>query len=130
MCTPLIDKYGASPAFIKWTAVRGDTATLEVSFLDDDEVTEWDTTGWTVLATSYDPVSDTLDELTAVISDNVVTITAPASLTTYWGEKYQSVVAELKFDLQVTIPEDGEDTVWTPVIGTICVIGNVTPGGL
>jgi hypothetical protein len=130
MCTPSIDKYGASPAFIKWTAVRGDTATLEVAFLDDDEVTEWDTTGWTVLATSYDPVSDTLDELTATISDNIVTITAPASLTTYWGEKYQSVVAELKFDLQVTIPEDGEDTVWTPVIGTICVIGNVTPGGL
>jgi hypothetical protein len=130
MCTPSIDKYGASPAFIKWTAVRGDTATLEVAFLDDDEVTEWDTTGWTVSATSYDPVADTLDELIATISDNVVTIIAPASLTTFWGEKYQSVVAELKFDLQVTIPEVGEDTVWTPVIGTICVIGNVTPGGL
>ena len=39
------------------------------------------------------------------------------------------VVAELPFDLQVTISDAGEDTVWTPVIGTICVLGDVSPGG-
>jgi hypothetical protein len=36
----------------------------------------------------------------------------------------------LPFDLQITIPAaTGEDTVWTPVIGTICVLGDITPGG-
>jgi hypothetical protein len=40
------------------------------------------------------------------------------------------VVAELPFDLQITIPTDGpNDTIWTPVIGTICVLGDITPGG-
>jgi hypothetical protein len=36
-------------------------------------------------------------------------------------------VTELAFDLQVTI--DGA-TVWTPVIGTITVLGDVTGGSL
>jgi hypothetical protein len=38
-------------------------------------------------------------------------------------------VAELSFDLQVIIPAgsgEGEDTTWTPVIGTICVLGDVS----
>jgi len=36
----------------------------------------------------------------------------------------------LPFDLQITIPAaSGEPTVWTPVIGTICVLGDITPGG-
>jgi hypothetical protein len=36
-------------------------------------------------------------------------------------------VAELTFDLQVVIENE---TVWTPVIGTISVIGDVTGGSL
>jgi hypothetical protein len=36
------------------------------------------------------------------------------------------VVAELSYDLQVT-KSDG--TIWTPVIGNIVVIGDVTYGG-
>ena len=55
MCSPLIEKLGASPANIQWTVVRGDTATLKVEFLEDDEVTKYDTGGWTFLATAYDP---------------------------------------------------------------------------
>ena len=49
------------------------------------------------------------------------------------GTKYKPVVAELKFDLQATLPGDGvsggggdEVTKWTPVVGTICVIGDVS----
>ncbi len=41
----------------------------------------------------------------------------------------KSVVAELPFDLQVNIPTAGENTIWTPIIGTITVIGDVSPGG-
>jgi hypothetical protein len=35
------------------------------------------------------------------------------------------VVAELPFDLQITTNE----IVWTPVVGTIRVLSDVTPGG-
>jgi hypothetical protein len=135
MCSPLIEKLGASPANIQWTVVRGDTATLKVEFLEDDEVTKYETTGWTFLATSYDPASDTLDTLTVEsYEDGVVYIIAKPNTTKNWGiTKYKPVVAELKFDLQATIPGDGvsggggdEVTKWTPVVGTICVLGDVS----
>jgi hypothetical protein len=131
MCAPSIEKYGASPANIQWTVVRGDNATLKVEFFEDDEVTAWDTDGWTFLSTAYDPSGAVLDELTVTDEAGYVTISIPSTVTTNWGTQYKSVTAELPFDLQVTIPGDSgeEDTVWTPVIGTICVLGNVTPSG-
>ena len=52
-----------------------------------------------------------------------VDIMAPASITELWGLGYKTVVTELTFDLQVTI--DGE-TIWTPLIGTISVLGDIT----
>ena len=67
MCAPIIEKFGASPANIQWTVVRGDTATLLVEFLEDDEVTGFDTSDWTYTATAYDPVGDVLDELTVEV---------------------------------------------------------------
>jgi hypothetical protein len=135
MCSPSIEKLGASPANIQWTVVRGDTATLKVEFLEDDEVTKYDTTGWTFLATAYDPASDNLDLLTVEsYEDGVVYIIAKPNTTKNWGiTKYKPVVAELRFDLQATIPGDGvsggggdEVTKWTPVVGTICVLGDVS----
>lgn len=131
MCAPSIEKYGASPANIQWTVVRGDNATLKVEFFEDDEITAWDTDGWTFLSTAYDPSGAVLDELTVTDEAGYVTISIPSTVTTNWGTQYKSVTAELPFDLQVTIPGDSgeEDTVWTPVVGTICVLGNVTPSG-
>jgi len=131
MCAPTIEKYGASPANIQWTVVRGDSATLKIEFFEDDEITYWDTDGWTFLSTSYDPTGDVLDELTVTEEAGYVTISVPAETTLNWGNQYKSVVSELPFDLQVTIPGGSgeQDTVWTPVVGTICVLGNVTPGG-
>jgi len=129
MCSPTIEKFGATPANIQWTVVRGDSASFTVDFLENDEVTAFDTDGWTYSATAYDPTSDVLDELTVTVSNGVVTVTAPADLTANWGTKYKTVVSELSFDLQAVIP-DGDSTItWTPVIGTICVLGDVTPGG-
>jgi hypothetical protein len=131
MCASTIEKYGASPANIQWTVVRGDTATLLVEFLEDDEITPFDCDSWTFKATSYDPMGNVLDNLTTTVDDNKVTITAPASITENWGTGYNQVAAELRFDLQVII-EGGSgldaDTVWTPVIGTICVLSDMTPG--
>jgi len=131
MCAPTVEKYGASPANIQWTVVRGDTATLLVEFLEDDEVTPFDCDDWTFRATAYDPMGNVLDNLTVTVDDNEATITAPASVTEDWGTGYNQVAAELRFDLEVII-EGGSganaDTVWTPVIGTICVLSDMTPG--
>ena len=121
LCSPEI--FGADPARIKWNIVRGDTSPLRVEFLEDDEVTYFDTSSWTYKATSYDPQSDYLDELEVTPGDGYVDILAPASITEFWGVGYKSVVTELTFDLQVTIDQE---TVWTPLIGTISVLGDVT----
>jgi hypothetical protein len=121
LCSPEI--FGADPARIKWNIVRGDTSPLRVEFLQDDEVTYFDTSDWTYEATSYDPQSDFLDSLEVTPGVGYVDIMAPASVTSLWGTGFKSVVTELTFDLQVNI--DGE-TIWTPLIGTISVIGDVT----
>jgi hypothetical protein len=76
-----------------------------------------------------------LDDLTVRASTGSVVITADPCLTEKWGTAYKTIVAELAFDLQITIPGEAgtgyqsEDIVWTPVIGTICVLGDITPGG-
>jgi hypothetical protein len=124
--------YGAKPIPVKWTVVRGDTATLEVDFLQSNETTAYNTSDWTYKATAYDVNGDVLDELITTATSGSVTITAPASQTLNWGGSYKNIVAELPFDLQVIIEAGsgaGEDTVWTPIVGTIVVIGDVSPGG-
>lgn len=128
-CPPQIEKYGANPANVQWVVVRGDTAVLKIDFLELDN-SAYDTTGWTYESTAYDPVVDDTYELDVVATENYVTITAPSTITELWGNGSGSVVAELSFDLEVTIPEVGDDTIWTPVIGTICVLGDITGGSL
>lgn len=124
-CSPEI--FGADPANIKWRIVRGDTAPLRVEFFENDETTPYDTSGWEYSATTYDFRGDILDELEVEPGNGYVDIVAPAEITELWGTGYGSVVAELAFDLQVTIDDD---TVWTPVIGTITVLGDVSGGRL
>ena len=119
--------FGADPARVQWNVVRGDTSPLRVEFYENDEVTLYDTTGWDYLATAYDFKGDVLDELEIESGDGYVNITATEDITSLWGTGFTPVVAELAFDLQVTI--DGQ-TVWTPVIGTIRVLGDVTGGSL
>ena len=129
-CSPQIQKYGADPASVQWKVVRGDTASLEVEFLEIDETTPFDTDGWTYKATSYDATGSILDDLPVTATTGVAVITVDPCITEKWGTAYKTVVAELPFDLQITIPAaSGEPTVWTPVIGTICVLGDITPGG-
>lgn len=123
-CSPEI--FGANPANIKWQVVRGDTSSMRIEFFENDEVTPFDTSDWDFAATTYDFRGDVLDELEVSSANGYVDITAPADITSLWGSGYTSTVAELAFDLQVTIDE----TIWTPVIGTITVLGDVTGGSL
>jgi hypothetical protein len=129
MCFPTIEKFGAQPANIQWSVVRGDSASFTVSLLENDEVTGFDTEGWVFSATAYDPVTDVLDELTVTAVDHVVTVSATPEITANWGTAYRSVVAELAFDLQAIVPDGNSSLTWTPVIGSICVIGDVSPAG-
>lgn len=122
-CGPEV--FGADPVRIKWNAVRGDTAVLLVQFLEDDEVTAFDTDNWDFIATAYNPMTNTSDELDVEAGPGYAQITVPAFITESWGEGVGNKVAELNFDLQV-ITDD--DVTWTPVIGTISVIGDITGG--
>jgi len=130
MCSSTVDKFGATPANIQWTVVRGDSASFRVDFLENDEYTHFDTENWTYRATAYDPTTDLLDELEVEDNEGYVIVKASSDITTNWGSGYKNIVAELPFDLQVTIPSVDGSTVWSPVLGTIKVLGNVTPGGL
>ena len=129
-CVNDIEKYGANPVSIQWKIVRGDTATLTVDFLELDETTSFDTSDWTYKATAYDPQGNVLDNLEVTATTGSVTITADCSTTERWGVGYKTMVAELPFDLTVQIGNNlANPTIWTPVLGTICVLGDVTPGG-
>lgn len=130
MCTPSVEKFGATPANIQWTVVRGDTGTFRVDFLDNDEVTYFDTSNWSYSATAYDKTGDFLDELVVEEYEGYVIVKALPEITANWGTAYRPIVAELLFDLQVTITNESETIVWSPVIGTICVLGDVTPAGV
>lgn len=123
-CAP--ERFGADPVTIQWRVVRGDTATLKIEFFEDNEVDYYDTTDWEYSATAYDQFGDVLDELTVNVSPGFVVLEACADVTKMWGVGYAATVAELPFDLQV---KTNEGVIWTPVIGTIYVIGDVTPGG-
>lgn len=129
MCSPTIEKFGATPANIQWSVVRGDSSNLKIEFFEDDEVTPYDTSDWTYISTAYDPNGQVLDDLPVLAGNGYAEVQVPALTTSNWGTTYRSVVAELSFDLQVIIAAgsgEGEDTTWTPVIGTICVLGDVS----
>ena len=129
--TASIDQVGASPINIQWKVVRGDTATLKIEFLEDDEVTPIDISDWTFVSSSYDSSGDTLDELTVEKYTGYVIITATSEITKLWGVGYRNTVLELPFDLEIVIPSDDSGAIepeitWTPVIGTIVVLSDIT----
>lgn len=133
--TSSIDQVGASPINIQWRVVRGDTATLRIDFLEDDEVTPINISTWTFVSSSYDSSGDTLDELTVEKYTGYVIITALSETTKLWGTGYRNTVLELPFDLEIIIPNDESGAIepeitWTPVIGTIVVLSDITGTGL
>lgn len=118
---------GAKPAYVKWQVVRGDTSVLRVEFYEEDESNPYDTTGWTFLSTVFDRRGQSLTSLDVDVFSGYIDITATPQKSTLWGEGFNDRVAQLNFDVQVTIPEQGSpDIVWTPVIGIISVIGDIT----
>jgi hypothetical protein len=120
------NNFGANPAYIQWKVVRGDTAVLRVEFYDQDEKNPYDTTGWTFICTVHNKRTGQFFDLDVEGGNGFATITATPSVTEQWGSGITNLVAQLDFDLEVTIQENGDTIVWTPVIGIISVIGDIT----
>ncbi len=135
--TSFIQKYTNNTFNLYQKSTIGIDYSIQTAHIDNKTIRLqiWDTAGWTYKATSYDPLGNVLDDLPVEATTGSVTISVDSCITENWGTGYKNIVAELPFDLQVTIPgisvsgSETEDTIWTPVIGTICVLGNVTPGG-
>jgi hypothetical protein len=117
---------GSEPQNIKWTVVRGDDVSVTFEFYEDDGVTAKNTTGWTYLASAYNPKTSTKYTLTVTSGAGYVNVSANSAMTAGWGTGSSPIVAELIFDLQVTI--SGEK--WTPIIGTIVVRADITGSAL
>ena len=120
------ETFGAEPVPVKWKVVRGDTARLRVEFWQNDETTKYDTSTWDYLSSAYNAKGEVLDELVITPGQGYVDILATPEITSTWGTGYNAVAAELSFDLQITIDVD---TIWTPILGTIVVLSDVTPVG-
>jgi hypothetical protein len=127
ICSPQV--LGADPLSIKWNVVRGDTSILRIEFLEKDEITPLDISQWTFDATAYNPKTDTVYplEVDLNLEEGSATILAEADITAEWGVGVGGRIAELVFDLQIT---QEDDVIWTPVIGNISVLGDVTGGNL
>jgi hypothetical protein len=120
---------GADPAQVKWRVVRGDTSSLEFHFLENNETTFLDLSDWEFYATAFNSKTNSADYLDVSVDGGTVTVTADSDITQTWGAGVnQSVSLELRFDLQATRISDG--VVWTPVIGIIQVISDVTTNTL
>jgi hypothetical protein len=118
---------GIKPVNIRWNIVRGDTSSIRVQFLELDESTSVNISSWQFEATAFNNRERIFDELEVRREGNEVVITANSDLTEFWGTGVSTTVAELTFDLQVAIDRF---TIWTPIVGTITVIGDVTGGRL
>lgn len=118
---------GVRPVNIKWVVVRGDSSALKVQFLENDEETSYDITNWQFSATAFSPKDQIFDDLDVSVDGNEITITASSDITEFWGSGVSTTVAELDFDLEVQV---SRDTIWTPIVGTITVVGDVTGGRL
>jgi len=117
----LPEYFGAEPARILWKIVRGDSSSIRIDFLENDESTGFDCSGWSYASVAYNPKTDTEYDLDVDYEGHSVIISIPPQTSMLWGRIYGTVVAELLFDLQV----DTGTEVWTPIVGSIIVIGDV-----
>jgi hypothetical protein len=117
------DVLGSSPVNVKWNIVRGDTATLRIDFLQDDEVTPYNISSWVIESTVYNPKTGARNDLEITKNSGWIVVTARADLTAQWGDGFRYRVNELNFDVEVTL---ADGTVWTPVVGVVSLISDIS----
>jgi hypothetical protein len=117
------DVLGSSPVNVKWNIVRGDTATLRIDFLEDDEVTPYNISSWVIESTVYNPKTGARNDLEITKNTGWIVVTARADITAQWGDGFRYRVNELNFDVEVTL---ADGTVWTPVVGVVSLISDIS----
>jgi hypothetical protein len=117
------DVLGSSPVNVKWNIVRGDTATLRIDFLEDDEVTPYNISSWVIESTVYNPKTGARNDLEITKNSGWIVVTARADITAQWGDGFRYRVNELNFDVEVTL---ADGTVWTPVVGVVSLISDIS----
>jgi hypothetical protein len=117
------DVLGSSPVNVKWNIVRGDTATLRIDFLEDDETTPYDISSWVIESTVYNPKTGARNDLEITKNSGWIVVAARADITAQWGDGFRYRVNELNFDVEVTL---ADGTVWTPVVGFVSLISDVS----
>jgi hypothetical protein len=117
------DVLGSSPVNVKWNIVRGDTATLRIDFLQDDEVTPYNISSWVIESSVYNPKTGARNDLEITKNSGWIVVTARADLTAQWGDGFRYRVNELNFDVEVTL---ADGTVWTPVVGVVSLISDIS----
>lgn len=117
---------GSEPSNIKWTIVRGDDASALFEWYEDDGVTLKNTSTWTYAASAYDPKTKTKYTLNCTAGTGNVTVAIPNTTSALWGTGSAAIIAELNFDLQITI--SGKK--WTPILGNIIVRSDITGSAL
>jgi hypothetical protein len=117
------DVLGSSPVNVKWNIVRGDTATLRIDFLEEDEVTPYNISSWVIESTVYNPKTGARNDLEITKNTGWIVVTARADITAQWGDGFRYRVNELNFDVEVTL---ADGTVWTPVVGVVSLISDIS----
>jgi len=117
------DVLGSSPVNVKWNIVRGDTATLRIDFLEEDEVTPYNISSWVIESTVYNPKTGARNDLEITKNSGWIVVTARADITAQWGDGFRYRVNELNFDVEVTL---ADGTVWTPVVGVVSLISDIS----
>lgn len=127
-CNNDIEQLAIRPIKVQWAITKGDSASLETYFYELDEVTLFDTTGWSYVATVYDKYNDSLEELDVVSSNGYVKVIASSDKTGNWGPQVKFNTAELRVEVKAYVPQTGDDLVWTFINGTICLSSDVMSG--
>lgn len=122
---------GATPPYVSWTVVRGDTASFRVYVTDDnkDPLTIAD---WTIQMQVKRPSAPVTP---GAITDNatlILNITPVADPDDGPGEFTVSLTAEQSgilqtndiFDIELSLPQD--ETVWTVAQGKMIILEDVT----
>ena len=117
---------GAEPQNVKWSVVRGDDAAATFEWYENDGVTLKNTSTWTYSASAYNQKTSTKYALTCTTGAGYVIVQIPSATSAQWGTGSSNIVAELKFDLQVTI----DSKKWTPILGNIVVYSDISGSAL
>lgn len=122
---------GATPPYVSWTVVRGDTASFRVYVTDDnkDPLTIAD---WTIQMQVKRPTAPVTP---GVITDNatlILNLTPAADADDQAGEFTVSLTAEQSnilqtndiFDIELSLPQN--EIVWTVARGKMIILEDVT----